>query len=191
MPCGKIAPSCPPPCDRKLICLPGFISLWGCISLLTFCLTSYCVIGDLSPPSGNHNSVTVKIEVSSSFLLVLEYFLRTNCQFPLFMENTKKNFNRVTLFPFVLFFPIHWLELEKWNQRTCQPGGNSHTESIKKFALVGVLEAEPQWPAKKWQKWRHRASLNLTSPGTSMRPDAQAVPINIYLVIGGMVYDVR
>lgn len=102
MHCGKIAPSCPPPCDRKLICLLGFISLWGCISLLTFCLTSYFVIGDLSPPSGNHNSITVKIEVSSSFLLVLEYFLRTNCQFPLFMENTKKIFNRVTLFPFAI-----------------------------------------------------------------------------------------
>lgn len=98
---GKIPPSCPP-CDRKLICLPGFISLWGCIFLLTFCLASYFVIGDLSPPSGNHNSITVKTEVSSSFLLVLEYFLWTNCQFPLFMENTKKIFNRVTLFPFAI-----------------------------------------------------------------------------------------
>lgn len=137
---GKIPPSCPP-CDRKLICLPGFISLWGCIFLLTFCLTSYFVIGDLSPPSGNHNSITVKTEVSSSFLLVLEYFLGTNCQFPLFMENTKKILIEWPCFH-LLFFPIHWLELEKWNWRTCQCGVNSHTENIKKFALR-VLEAVP------------------------------------------------
>lgn len=114
-----------------------------------FCLTSYFVIGDLSPPSGNHNSITVKTEVSSSFLLVLEYFLRTNCQFPLFMENTKKFLIEWPCFH-LLLFPIHWLELEKWNWRTCQPGGNSHTENIKKFALR-VLETESQWQAMKWQ----------------------------------------
>lgn len=93
-------------------------------------------------PSGNHNSITVKIEMFSGFLLVLEYLLRTNCQFPLLWKILKYFFNRVTLLPsHLLFFLIYWLELEKWNWRAYQPGGNSHIESIKKFALE-VVEAE-------------------------------------------------
>lgn len=71
----------PPPCDRTLICLPRFISLRSSVSLLTFFPHPLPCYRMIFSPGGNHNSITVEIERSSSFLLVLEYFLRTNCQF--------------------------------------------------------------------------------------------------------------
>lgn len=157
---GKILSSCPPPCDRKLICLLGFISFWGCISLLALCLTSLPCYRRSFSPWGNHNSITVEIEVSSAFLAVLEYFLRTNCQFPLLWKILKYFFfNRVTLIlSHLLFFLISRLELEKLNEVVSLVAITT-LKCFSESLWSRVLGHFYQWPSMKWQHYRRRVLL--------------------------------